>query len=296
MSKIVVNTPNGTIGRKVSEALLDAGATLTVLSRTADKVAPLAARGATVVEGSLDDAAALKAAFAGADSLLWITPPAIRPDFQAWAIDSARQAAALAREAGIANVVVLSSVGAHTGPGTGPVGVLLAVEEAFRAAIPHVTVLRPGLFMENFFRDVGTLAQLGKIFSPIPADKKVPMVATDDIAAAATRALLDPRPGHAVLGVHGPEDLTYAEAAALLAEAWGRPVEYVQVRVEDARQGMLGAGFPAFAADLYAEMYQAFVDGRMDQAEPRTAETTTPTSLASFFRRALVPALAGASA
>ena len=296
MSKIVVNTPNGTIGRKVSEALLDAGATLTVLSRTADKVAPLAARGATVVEGSLDDAAALKAAFAGADSLLWITPPAIRPDFQAWAIDSARQAAALAREAGIANVVVLSSVGAHTGPGTGPVGVLLAVEEAFRAAIPHVTVLRPGLFMENFFRDAGTLTQLGKIFSPIPADKKVPMVATDDIAAVATRALLDPRPGHAVLGVHGPEDLTYAEAAALLAEAWGRPVEYVQVRVEDARQGMIGAGFPAFAADLYAEMYQAFVDGRMDQAEPRTAETTTSTSLMSFFRRALVPALAGASA
>lgn len=296
MSKIVVNTPNGTIGRKVSEALLDAGATLTVLSRTADKVAPLAARGATVVEGSLDDAAALKAAFAGADSLLWITPPVIRPDFHAWAVDSARQAAALAREAGIANVVVLSSVGAHTGPGTGPVGVLLAVEEAFRAAIPHVTALRPGFFMENFFRDVGTLAQLGKIFSPIPADKKVPMVATDDIAATATRALLDPRPGHAVLGVHGPEDVTYREAAALLGEAWGRPVEYVQVRVEDARQGMIGAGFPAFAADMFCEMYQGILDGRMEQAEPRTAETTTPTSLASFFRRALVPALAGASA
>lgn len=297
MSKIVVNTPNGTIGRKVCEALLDAGATLTVISRGADKVAPLAARGATVVEGSIDDAATLKAAFAGADSLLWITPPGgARPDYHAWATSTGEQAAALAREAGIANVVVLSSVGAHSGRGTGPVGVLLEIEDAFRAAIPHVTVLRPGFFMENFFRDVGTLAQMGKIFSPIPADKKVPLVATDDIAAAAVRALLDPRPGHAILGLHGPEDLTYPEVAALLTEAWGRPVEYVQVRVEDARQGMLGAGFPAFAADLFAEMYQAIVDGRMDPAEPRTAETTTPTSLASFFRGTLVPALAGASA
>lgn len=297
MSKIVVNTPNGTIGRKVSEALLDAGAALTVVSRGADKVAPLAARGATVVEGSIDDAATLQAAFAGADTLLWITPPAGgRPDYVEWAVAAGKQAAALAREAGIANVVVLSSIGAHSGRGTGPVGVLLEVEDAFRAAIANVTVLRPGFFMENFFRDLATLQHMGKIFSPIPADKKVPMVATDDIAAAATRALLEPRPGHHVLGLHGPEDLTYTEVAAILGDAWGRPVEYVQVRVEDARQGMLGAGFPAFAADIFAEMYQAIVDGRMDPAEPRTAETTTPTPLASFFRRALVPALTAASA
>lgn len=291
MSTIVINTPNGTIGRKVSEALLDAGASLTLISRSADKVAALAARGAKVVEGSIDDAAALRSAFAGADTLFWVTPPAGRPDYNEWTVGAARQAAELAREAGIRSVVVLSSVGAHTGRGTGPVGVMLEVEDAFRGALPDVTVLRPGFFMENFFRDLATIRGMGKIFSPIPADKKVPMVATADIAAAAAAALLDPTHGHRVLGLHGPEDLTYSEAAAILSDAWGRPVEYVQVRVEDARQGMLGAGLPAHAADIFCEMYQAIVDGRMDPAEPRTAATTTKTPLASFFRQVLVPAL-----
>lgn len=295
MSKIVVNTPNGTIGRKVSEALLDAGAALTVISRSAEKAAPLAARGATVVEGSIDEAATLRAAFAGADSLLWITPPAGRPDYAAWTVGAAQQAAALAREAGVKHVVVLSSVGAQSGRGTGPVGVLLEIEDAFRAAIADVTVLRPGFFMENFFRDLPTLLHTGKLFSAIPGGKKVPLIATDDIAAAATRALLEPRPGHHVLELHGPEDLSYHEVVAILGDAWGRPVEFVQVQVEDARQGMLGAGLPPFAADIFAEMYQAIVDGRMDPAAPRTAETTTPTTLASFFRATFVPALAAAS-
>ena len=296
MSTIVINTPNGNIGRRTSELVLDAGASLTVISRSADKAAELAARGARVVEGSTDDAAVLKAAFAGADTLFWVTPPAGRPDYQAWSVETARTAAALASEAGIQNVVVLSSVGAHTGRGTGPVGVLLEVEEAFGAVIPNVTVLRPGFFMENLFRDLPTIQAMGRFFSPVPGDKKVPIVATADIAEVAARELLHPRSGRHILGIHGPEDLTYFEVAAQIGEAWGRPVEFIQVRVEDARQGMLGAGLPAHAAEIFCEMYQAILDGRMDPAEPRTAETTTPTPLAAFLRRSFVPALGGASA
>lgn len=295
MSTIVINTPNGNIGRRTCELVLDAGASLTVISRSADKAAALAARGARVVEGSTDDAATLKAAFAGADALFWVTPPAGRPDYEAWSVDAARTAAALASEAGIRHVVVLSSVGAHTGRGTGPVGILLEVEEAFAAVIPNVTVLRPGFFMENLFRDLPTIQAMGRFFSPVPGDKKVPIVATADIADVAARELLHPRSGRHVLGIHGPEDLTYFEVAALIGEAWGRPVEFIQVGVEDARQGMLGAGLPAHAAAIFCEMYQAILDGRMDPAEPRTAATTTPTPLGAFLRQTFVPALGGAS-
>lgn len=296
MSTIVINTPNGTIGRRTAELVLDGGAALTVISRSAEKAAPLAARGARVALGSTDDPALLQAAFAGADSLFWVTPPAGRPDYHDWSVAAARAGAAAASEAGVRHVVVLSSVGAHTGRGTGPVGVLLEVEDAFRAVAPDVTVLRPGFFMENLFRDLPTIQAMGRFFSPVPADKKVSMIATVDIAAAAARELLAPRAGHRILGLHGPEDLTYAEVAALIAEAWGRPVTYVQVGVEDARRGMLGAGLPAHAADIFCELYQAILDGRMDPAEPRTAETTTPTRLGTFLREVFVPALGAARA
>lgn len=294
---IVINTPNGTIGRAVSEALLDAGEQLVVISRSAARAAPLTARGATLVEGSIDDPKTLRDAFTGAQRLFWLTPPAgYRPDYHDWSVAAARRAAAIAREAGVEHVVVLSSVGAHSGPGTGPVGCLLAVEDAFREAIPNVTVLRPGFFMENLFRDLATLRAMGKFFSPVGPDKSVPMIATADIAAAAVAELRRPRAGHHVLGLHGPKDLTNAEIAALLGEAWGREVGFVQVGLEDARGAMLQAGLPEFAADIFVEMYDAMLKGAMDPAEARDEATTTPSTFRDFAKNVFVPALAGASA
>ena len=198
---------------------------------------------------------------------------------------------------GVKRVVVLSSIGAQTGPGSGPVGVLLDIEQAFNAAAPDVTVLRPGYFMENILQSVGTIAQAGSIFMPIPADKKFPMVATADIAAKGAEVLLDSKwKGHRIVGVHGPSDLTYREVASLLTEALGKPVSYVEVSVDQARQGMVGAGLPDFVADMYAEMYSAILAGRMDAAEPRSAETTTPTALLTFARETIRPAVEQASA
>lgn len=292
---IVINTPNGNIGRKVSQSLLDAGESLTVISRSADKAKPLSERGAKVHQGSIDDPEVLRAAFQGAKTLFWLTPPIAGPDYHAWSVAAAKRAAALASEAGIQHIVVLSSVGAQTGPGTGPVGCLLEIEELFQASFADVTVLRPGFFMENLFRDLGTIQGMGTIFTPAPADAKMPMVATDDIAATATAALRQPGSGHRILGIHGPADLDQHEVAALISEAWGRPVKLVQVSLEDARAGMVQAGVPDFAADIYIEMYAAMHDGRMSPAEPRTAETTTPTSFAEFARTTLVPALNSAA-
>ncbi|WP_428263876.1 NmrA family NAD(P)-binding protein [Haliangium sp.] len=290
---ITINTPSGTIGQALAQALLDAGAELTLISRSPDKVRALAARGARVVEGSIDDAAVLDQAFAGADGLFWLTPPPVRPDFHDWALATARQAAAVASRHGIDRVVVLSSVGAQRGPGTGPVGVLLGVEQAFRDALPNVHALRPGFFMENLLRSVDTIAAAGSIFMPVGADTPFPMVATRDIAAVAAEVLRDASwRGHHIRGVHGPIDLSYDQAAEILSEALGRPVRYVTVTLDQARAAMAEAGMPDFMVDTYAELYQAIGDGRMDSAEPRTDETTTPTTLAQFARAVLAPALA----
>jgi hypothetical protein len=68
-------------------------------------------------------------------------------------------------------------------------------------------------------------------------------------------------------------------------------VRYVAVTLEQARQGMLQAGFPDFAADAYTAMYRGVIEGTMDPAEPRTPDTTTPTTLAEFAREELKPAV-----
>lgn len=289
---IVVNTPNGNIGRPLVEKLLAAGKQVTIISRNPDKVADLVKKGARLVAGSIDEAAVVSSALDGAEALFWLTPAAFRPDFLQWAQANARAAAQAVKAHGVRRVVVLSSVGAQSGPGTGPVGALLGVEEAFKAVSPNVTVLRPGFFMENFLRDLGSLAKAGSIFLPVPPEKRVPMVATADIAAKAAEVLLDAGwKGHRYLGVHGPADIAYGETATILSEALGRPVRYVQVTLEDVRQGLLGAGVPDFTAELFVEMYKAIPEGRMDAAEPRTKETTTPTTLEHFAKTVLKPAI-----
>jgi uncharacterized protein YbjT (DUF2867 family) len=292
--RVVINTPNGHIGRALARDLLAAGIQTVGIARDPSKVADLA--GLQVVQGSIEDAATLDRAFEGADALFWLTPPASSPDYLDRSVANARRAAEAAKRHGVRRAVVLSSTGAHSGPGTGPVGAMLAVEDAFRAALPDVVALRAGFFMENFLYTVGTIAQAGAIFQTNPPDKKVPMVATADIAAKAAEFLKNGWSGHRTVGVHGPADVSYREATAIISETIGRPVNYVQVTVDQARQAMAQMGMPGFVVDLFAEMYQAILDGRMDPAEPRTAESTTPTTFASFAKTVLRPAIEAARA
>ena len=94
----------------------------------------------------------------------------------------AKQAAAAAKKASVRRAVVLSSAGAHSGPGTGPVGPARDMENEFEAALPAVVSLRPGIFMENFLQSIEMIAKAGQVFLPIPGGKRWPVVATADIA------------------------------------------------------------------------------------------------------------------
>lgn len=291
---VVVNTPHSHIGHALVQRLLAAGTAVTVISRDAERGAALAAQGARVVVGALDDAATLTDAFTGADQIFWLTPPNYRPDFMDWAGATAGLAATTAHDQGVRRVVILSSVGAQNRdtPGhLGPVGALLTVEQTFQAALDNVLVLRPAFFMENLLRDVPTLLNPGALFTVAALDVGFPMVATADIALRAGDVLLDPTwSGHHHRGVHGARNVTYQELAGVLSEALGRPIQAIQVSMDQARGGMAAAGMPPFMVDMFANMYAGFQDGRMAPAEPRDAFSTTPTDINQFARTVLAPA------
>jgi hypothetical protein len=201
-------------------------------------------------------------------------------------------AAAAVKRLGVRRVLVQSSMGAQTGPGTGPVGCLLAIEDGFRGAAAEVVALRAGFFMENLLRDLPSIARDGAIYSPNPTGKAMPLVAAADVAARAAAWLLDPSwKGHRIVGVHGPVDLSYGRVAQILSQVLGRPVRHVETTIEQTRQGMLGAGMPDFVVASFVELFEGVRNGKMDSAEPRTAETTTSTTLVDFAKAVLVPAL-----
>lgn len=293
--RIAVTTPTGNIGSKLVPHLLDAGAEVVLLARDPGKVQAFVARGARVEHGSQDDAAFVQRATRGADALFWLTPADFTsPDMHAYQ----RTLGTIARDAvkanGVPRVVNLSSIGAQMSAGTGPIAGLHQVEKLLEESGASVVHLRATFFMENLFLSLETIKAMGMIFMPARAETKMPMVATVDIAAVAAKWLLDPTwTGNRAVGIHGPTEYTLAEAAAIVGEAIGKPVHYAQATPEQARGPMEQMGIHPNVVSLFLEMYDAFDTGRLVQAEPRTAETTTPTTLHRFAATAMKPAVGG---
>lgn len=294
--RIVINTPAGNIGRVAVNLLLRAGHEVGIITRHPEKVAAAVREGAVVTRGSIDDPSVLVRALQGADALFWLTPIVFdQPDYLAWARRIGHLAAETARRQSVGRVVVISSIGAEHATGVGPIGCLPAIEEAFKEAVPDVTVLRPGSFMENHLVHVPTIAEGGVMFGRYPPARKIPWIATRDVAAKVVEALTRvPAAGVRVLELHGAEDLDPEQSATIIGEAIGRPVRYVEATAQQATAGILSAGIPASFAALLSEMYDAIRAGRMERIQPRSPATTTRTSLAQFARETLKPAVEAA--
>jgi uncharacterized protein YbjT (DUF2867 family) len=293
--RILVNTPTGKVGSLVTRNLLDAGLDLTLIARHPEKLSGLGTR-APVVRGDLDDPAVLDRATQGVDTMFWVTPGLVNPDYLRWNQDLAGLAVATARRNGVKRAVMLSSISAQVPSGVGPISSLHQVEREFLAGFADLVILRPTFFMENHLGSIATISAMGAIFAPIAGNVRFPQIATRDIAARAAALLGDGTwNGQRILGLHGPADLDYEQTAQDIGEALGRPVRFVQVTGEQARQAMQGGGLPAYIADAYVEMYGAMGSGVFQQAEPRTPETTTPTTLRQFAADTLKPAIEAAA-
>lgn len=289
--KIAVTAPTGNIGSRLVPHLLDAGAETVLLARDPAKVRSFTDRGAKVETGSLEDEGFVARAVAGADALFWLTPPDYgTDDLHAFQRKLGGIGAAAAKAGKVGRVVNLSSIGAQIPSGTGPIVGLHQVENAFNDAGVPVRHLRAAFFMENFLLSLDTIRSMGAFFLPARGDVAMPMVATKDIAAVAARYLLDASwSGRGTAGVHGPEDVSLNQAAAVFGEVLGKPVQYMQADPAQTKEALVGMGIRPNTADLFIEMYEAMSTGRLESAEARTAETTTPTSLAEFARETMKP-------
>ena len=287
--KVAINTPTGNIGRAVTNHLLDAGVDVVLLTRSSEKVKQFADRGATVYEGSLEDADFVVRATKGVDALFWLTPPNVAAeDFRGYQRKLGKVVARAITENKIPRVVNLSSIGAHVPTGTGAIAGLYDVEKKIDKTDTSVTHLRPGFFMENFFMSVESMAGQGAIFLPVQGSARMPMIATADIAkAAADRFLADNWSGRSVIELVGPDNLSFDGAAKILGNAIGKEIRYMATSRDQTHEALIGMGLSTSAADVFLEMYGAFDAGTITPESPRktqTAVTTMDTFAENVFR------------
>lgn len=295
---IVVTTPTGDIGRQVVERLLEAGAPLRVVVRDPSKLPAAVRERVEIVEGSHGDPSVVDRAFAGADAVFWLAPPnPTAPTLESVYVDFARPAVEAIRAHGVKRIVSVSALG-HGTPRERTAGLVTASFEmddllagtgaAFRAlAMPS--------FMDNMLRQVDAIRTQGAFYGPLDGSAKHPTCATVDIASAAARLLLDDAwTGKGHVAVLGPEDLSPDDQAAIMTEVLGRPVRYMRISWDALEGQFRSRGASDAFVRGYLDMMTAKEEG-LDDAEPRTPESSTPTTFQAWCEKVLKPAIEAAA-
>jgi uncharacterized protein YbjT (DUF2867 family) len=295
VSMIVITTPTGQIGRQVLSNLLDSGERLRVIARDPAQLPDGARDNLDIVEGSHGDAAVVDKAFDGADAVFWLTPPDPRaPSVEAAFVGFARPAAEAFTRHGVGRVVGVSALGrgtpwaAHAGYVTGS----LAMDDLIAASGVAYRALTNPSFMDNTARQADSIKNQGRFFSPITGDRKLPTVATRDVAAAASRLLLGTSwSGAGEVPLLGPEDLSFNDMAEIMSEVLGREVRFQQTTFEAYRDRFVSFGTSDAMAQGMTDMAWAKNEG-LDNGVQRTPANSTPTSFRQWCEQVLKPAVA----
>ncbi|MFY9650149.1 NAD(P)H-binding protein [Trebonia sp.] len=292
---IVITTPAGQIGRQVLGNLLQSGEQLRVIARDPAQL-PAEVRGdLDIVEGSHGDAAVADKAFAGADAVLWVTPADRRaPSVEAAFAGFTRPAAEAFNRHGVGRVVGVSMLGRGT-PWAAQAGFVtgsLAMDDLIAASGVAYRALTNPYFMEDTARQAKSIKDKGLFTSPIAGGRKRPTAATRDIAAAASRLLLDASwSGVEEVPLLGPEDLSYNDMAEIMSQVLGKDVRFQRITFEAYKDRFVRLGTSDAMAQGYTDMAWAKNES-LDNGVQRTPENSTPTSFRQWCDEVLKPTVA----
>src|SRR5579863_5395889 len=294
VSMIVITTPAGQIGSQVLRNLLDSGEELRVIARDPSAIPADVRRGLDIIEGSHGEAAVVDKAFSGADAVFWLTPPDPRaPSVEAAFVGFTRPAAEAFNRHGVRRVVAVSALGRGT-PWASRAGYVtgsLATDDLIASTGVAYRALTNPSFMDNTLRQVPSIKNQGLFFSPIAGDRKLPTVATRDIAAAASRLLLDTSwNGAGEVPLLGPEDLSYNHMAEIMSQVLGKEVRLQQNTFEAYKDRFVSFGMSDAMAQGMTDMARAKNEG-LDLSVRRTPGNSTPTSFRQWCEEVLKPAV-----
>jgi len=256
---------NGNTGSVVARTLLDRGANVRVFVRTPAKVAALAAAGAEVVTGDVEDAASVEKALRGASGAYLLLPPDVTSnDLLGRGRRIVASFRAALEKAPVAHVAFLSSVAAQVPSGTGAIQTArVAEQEIGPLAKTRSTFVRAAYFMENLLGFAHPMKNDGVL--PVFGggnEYPFPMVATADIGRVAAEALLGEVPAkNQVVELSGPAEYSFDDAAREASRVLGRPVKATPLPIDAMVPTLTSIGFSANVAGLFREMTEAFGSG-----------------------------------
>ena len=232
---ILVTGATGKQGGALIHELAGKGFTLRAMTRhpDGDAAAALRAKGVEIVQGDLDDAASLKKALANAWGVFGVQ--------NTWEAgvereeEQGKRLATLAKEAGVQHYVYASVGSADRHTGIPHFDNKARVEETVRSLrFPSYVIYRPVFFMENL--TTPWFLNGNAIYSALEPSTILQMIAVTDIgkyaAVAFTRAQALNGREFDIAG----DALTLPHAAKVLSHAFGRPIAYVPIPLDEVRK------------------------------------------------------------
>ncbi len=242
--RIAVTGATGQLGGQVIGLLAAQDAEVVAVSRRPPPTLPTAR--VTAAAADYDDPAALRAAFEGADTLVFVSS-----DGEAVNVLRHHQhVIQAAAGAGVGHVVALSGLDADV---TSPFCYAVTyghTERLLRDSGCGFSIARASLFTEFFLRFVTPARTSGEIRLPA-ADGRVSLVSRADVGRCLA-ALALAAPTGAVHELTGPAALGLSAVAGLATRRWRRPVSYAPLtsaafQIDLAREGTLAWWNYAFA-------------------------------------------------
>jgi uncharacterized protein YbjT (DUF2867 family) len=252
--KILVTGATGTTGGEVVRQLAAAGISARALVRDLGKVDSRATPSIEFVVGDLGDAKSLASAMHGIEAIYLNIVPG--PD----ALAQIDNAIAAAKIAGVSSIVKLSGLNASADSPSAIIRMHSEADDRVRASGLGYTILRANSFHQNILGQLEGIKTNSAFYLPL-GDARQSLIDVVDIAAVAILAMTGDAHRNQTYDLTGPESLTFADVAASLSRARGKPVTYVPITRDQFEETLRGYGTPAAAASSVGELFDAFASG-----------------------------------
>jgi uncharacterized protein YbjT (DUF2867 family) len=239
------------IGTALIGELLGRGQQVRALVRGGESAGTLPAA-AEAVTGDLADEGSLVTAMEGVEKVFLLSSP------HSQAVSWHRNAIDAARRTRVQLLVRSSILGANRESPAEFINAHTACDRYLEdSGLPHV-IVRPNLFLQNIPESTVPSVDASGTFYVDAGEARISMVDTRDVAAVAAAILTQPGHVGAQYDVTGPEALSYADVAAKLTSAIGRPITYVAAPDDAVRQALVGAGLNDWFAQALVGLYQDY--------------------------------------
>jgi uncharacterized protein YbjT (DUF2867 family) len=251
---ILVTGATGYNGQELVRQLTALGQRVRALMRNPADAAKLKIPNLEVAAGEFDKPETLEAALQGVEKAFLLTPVAERfPQWQKDFIEAAQRAS-------IKHLVKFSAMGASSTSESELLRLHHKTDVILRNSGVPFTILQPNSFYQNIFSSVATIKAQGKFYLPFK-NASQSLVDIRDISALAAKVFTSAGHEGKTYVVTGPEALTFQQVAEKLSSVLGWKIDYTDVPLSAAADGMRQSGMPEWNVRAVSELLGYFASG-----------------------------------